>query len=93
MVDIVVSSRRSRPPGTVDAGTFGRRQTDVSWPSVLVQERVGQDGRAFQLLKFRSMPVNAEAESGPVWTRYDDVRPTRRSNHAAVFARRTSAVC
>ena len=46
-------------------------------PVFFVQERVGQDGRAFQLLKFRSMPVNAEAESGPVWTRYDDVRPTR----------------
>jgi exopolysaccharide biosynthesis polyprenyl glycosylphosphotransferase len=46
-------------------------------PVFFVQERVGQDGRAFQLLKFRSMPVNAEAESGPVWSTPDDVRPTR----------------
>ena len=46
-------------------------------PVFFVQERVGQDGRAFQLLKFRSMPVNAEAESGPVWTSHDDPRPTR----------------
>lgn len=46
-------------------------------PVFFVQERVGQDGSAFQLLKFRSMPVNAEAESGPVWTSHDDPRPTR----------------
>jgi exopolysaccharide biosynthesis polyprenyl glycosylphosphotransferase len=46
-------------------------------PVFFVQERVGQDGRAFQLLKFRSMPVNAEAETGPVWTSHDDPRPTR----------------
>jgi exopolysaccharide biosynthesis polyprenyl glycosylphosphotransferase len=46
-------------------------------PVFYVQERVGQDGQAFQLLKFRSMPVNAEAESGPVFTVKDDPRPTR----------------
>ena len=45
-------------------------------PVFFVQERVGQDGRAFQLLKFRSMPVNAESETGPVWTSHDDPRPT-----------------
>jgi exopolysaccharide biosynthesis polyprenyl glycosylphosphotransferase len=46
-------------------------------PVFFVQERVGQDGRAFQLLKFRSMPVDAERASGPVWTAKDDPRPTR----------------
>jgi exopolysaccharide biosynthesis polyprenyl glycosylphosphotransferase len=46
-------------------------------PVFYVQERVGQDGRAFQLLKFRSMPVDAEASSGPVFTARDDPRPTR----------------
>lgn len=46
-------------------------------PVFYVQERVGQDGRAFQLLKFRSMPVDAEATSGPVFTAPDDPRPTR----------------
>lgn len=46
-------------------------------PVFYVQERVGQDGRAFQLLKFRSMPVDAEASSGPVFTAKDDPRPTR----------------
>jgi exopolysaccharide biosynthesis polyprenyl glycosylphosphotransferase len=46
-------------------------------PVFFVQERVGQDGRAFQLLKFRSMPVDAEKETGPVWTIENDPRPTR----------------
>jgi exopolysaccharide biosynthesis polyprenyl glycosylphosphotransferase len=46
-------------------------------PVFFVQERVGQDGRAFHVLKFRSMPVDAEAASGPVFTRPGDTRPTR----------------
>ncbi|MCO5176362.1 MAG: undecaprenyl-phosphate glucose phosphotransferase [Thermomicrobiales bacterium] len=46
-------------------------------PVFFAQERVGQDGRAFQLLKFRSMPVDAEDETGPVWAVPDDPRPTR----------------
>jgi exopolysaccharide biosynthesis polyprenyl glycosylphosphotransferase len=46
-------------------------------PVFYVQERVGQDGRAFQLLKFRSMPVDAEARSGPVFAMRNDPRPTR----------------
>ncbi|CAN5588814.1 undecaprenyl-phosphate glucose phosphotransferase [soil metagenome] len=46
-------------------------------PVFFTQERVGQDGRAFHVLKFRTMPVDAEAESGPVFARPDDTRPTR----------------
>lgn len=46
-------------------------------PVFYVQERVSQDGRAFQVLKFRTMPVDAERSSGPVFTHKDDVRPTR----------------
>lgn len=46
-------------------------------PVFYVQERVGQDGRAFLLLKFRSMPVDAEADSGPVFAIRDDPRPSR----------------
>lgn len=41
------------------------------------QERVGLDGCSFDILKFRSMSVNAEAESGPVWARVNDPRRTR----------------
>ena len=41
------------------------------------QERMGLDGRSFELLKFRSMMVDAEVESGPVWTEERDPRITR----------------
>ncbi len=41
------------------------------------QERMGLDGRSFMILKFRSMRVNAEASSGPVWAIRDDPRRTR----------------
>jgi len=40
------------------------------------QERMGLDGRSFMILKFRSMRVNAEASSGPVWATKDDPRRT-----------------
>lgn len=41
------------------------------------QERLGRDHRPFRMLKFRTMRVDAEAESGPVWTVEDDPRRTR----------------
>ncbi|MDI7262023.1 MAG: TIGR03013 family PEP-CTERM/XrtA system glycosyltransferase, partial [Thermodesulfobacteriota bacterium] len=40
------------------------------------QERVGENGKVFKLLKFRSMVQNAEA-NGPVWAIEDDARITR----------------
>jgi lipopolysaccharide/colanic/teichoic acid biosynthesis glycosyltransferase len=41
------------------------------------QERVGLGGRVFTALKFRSMVVDAEAQSGPVQAGQDDPRITR----------------
>jgi exopolysaccharide biosynthesis polyprenyl glycosylphosphotransferase len=42
------------------------------------QERVGYQGRPFMLLKFRTMRVDAEAVTGPVWaSRGADERMTR----------------
>jgi Undecaprenyl-phosphate glucose phosphotransferase len=40
------------------------------------QERMGLDGRSFRMLKFRTMPEDAEAETGPVWSVEGDTRPT-----------------
>ena len=40
------------------------------------QERVGENGKVFKLLKFRSMVDNAEA-NGPVWAEANDKRITR----------------
>ncbi len=41
------------------------------------QERMGLDGKSFMIVKFRSMRINAEATSGPVWAIKDDPRRTR----------------
>jgi exopolysaccharide biosynthesis polyprenyl glycosylphosphotransferase len=41
------------------------------------QERMGLDGKSFMIWKFRSMRVNAEASTGPVWAVKDDPRRTR----------------
>jgi len=45
-------------------------------PVLLRQERMGLDGRAFSMLKFRTMRVDAEADSGPVWATAGDDRRT-----------------
>jgi exopolysaccharide biosynthesis polyprenyl glycosylphosphotransferase len=45
-------------------------------PVFFVQERVGRDGRRFNVIKFRSMPVDAEQETGPIFATRDDPRPT-----------------
>jgi lipopolysaccharide/colanic/teichoic acid biosynthesis glycosyltransferase len=50
------------------------------------QERMGLDGRSFQILKFRSMAIHAEASTGPVWAIKDDPRRTR----VGAFLRRWS---
>jgi exopolysaccharide biosynthesis polyprenyl glycosylphosphotransferase len=41
------------------------------------QERMGLDAKSFMMLKFRSMRLDAEAQSGPVWATEDDPRRTR----------------
>jgi exopolysaccharide biosynthesis polyprenyl glycosylphosphotransferase len=43
---------------------------------MFVQERVGLDGRPFEMIKFRSMRPDAEAETGPVFAEPNDVRRT-----------------
>ncbi|MEX2273447.1 MAG: undecaprenyl-phosphate glucose phosphotransferase [Vicinamibacterales bacterium] len=45
-------------------------------PAFYRQERMGLDGRAFHVWKFRSMPIDAEEVTGPVWARDDDPRAT-----------------
>ncbi len=41
-----------------------------------VQERIGNDGRRFKMLKFRSMVDEAERDTGPTWATSKDPRTT-----------------
>ena len=50
---------------------------DTPGPVLLRQERVGERGRTFTLLKFRTMVKNAETLTGPVWATEKDPRITR----------------
>jgi len=58
---------------------------DTRGPVLYTQERVGQHGRVFGMHKFRSMVVDAEGESGPVFAARDDPRTT----NVGRFLRRT----
>ena len=55
-------------------------------PVLYRQVRSSIGGRTFKMLKFRTMVVGAEANTGPVWTVPDDPRVTRFGR----FLRRTS---
>jgi Undecaprenyl-phosphate glucose phosphotransferase len=50
------------------------------------QERCGLNGDSFQMLKFRSMRIDAEQQTGAVWASKDDPRRTR----LGAFLRKTS---
>ncbi|MFU8816859.1 MAG: TIGR03013 family XrtA/PEP-CTERM system glycosyltransferase [Pseudomonadales bacterium] len=46
-------------------------------PILYRQERVGLDGKPFQVLKFRSMATDAEKEGQAIWAQQNDPRVTR----------------
>ncbi len=55
-------------------------------PVLYRQERVTWNGERFAMLKFRTMPVDAEARTGPVWSRHGE----RRATPFGALLRRTS---
>jgi sugar transferase (PEP-CTERM system associated) len=50
---------------------------DSKGPAIFRQERVGLGGKTFEVLKFRSMRVDAEEANGAQWAAKDDPRTTR----------------
>jgi lipopolysaccharide/colanic/teichoic acid biosynthesis glycosyltransferase len=50
---------------------------DSPGPVFYVQERMGLDGNIFPVTKYRSMPINAESQTGPVRATAADNRATR----------------
>jgi len=55
-------------------------------PVFFRQERVGWNGEEFTMYKFRSMPVEVEKDTGPVWAQKGDNRATS----FGAFLRKTS---
>ncbi len=53
---------------------------DDGGPVFYRQKRMGRDQVVFDLLKFRTMKIDAEKETGPVWAKRDDSRRTRVGN-------------
>jgi exopolysaccharide biosynthesis polyprenyl glycosylphosphotransferase len=62
---------------------------DGGGPVLYRQVRVGQGGHLFEILKFRSMPVDAEAKTGPVWT-VQGAGHSKRTTRVGGFLRRSS---
>jgi exopolysaccharide biosynthesis polyprenyl glycosylphosphotransferase len=50
---------------------------DSKGPAFFRQDRCGIDNSVFQMVKFRSMKMDAEKSSGPVWSTKNDPRITR----------------
>ncbi len=70
IVGLVVSA-----PIVAIAAPFIKRSSPG--PVFYSQIRCGIGGRPFTIYKLRTMPTDAEAASGPVWTKEDDARRTR----------------
>ena len=58
---------------------------DSKGPIIYRQRRVGLHGRCFEVLKFRSMRVNAEAHNGAQWAQANDPRVTRVGKYLRKF--------
>jgi putative colanic acid biosynthesis UDP-glucose lipid carrier transferase len=62
----------------------------VKWsskgPVFYRQKRISWNGKEFDMLKFRTMPVDAEAATGPVWAKPGEQRATK----VGAFLRKTS---
>jgi lipopolysaccharide/colanic/teichoic acid biosynthesis glycosyltransferase len=77
VVDIALSSVGILLSWPLMLATAIAVRLDTQGPILFRQERVGRDGLAFTLLKFRSMRADAEKSTGPVWATEDDPRITR----------------
>ena len=76
VLDIIISAAALTVmaiPGLVIAWLIKRSSPG---PVFYQQERMGIDGKQFPVYKFRTMPLNAEAGTGPVWADEDDPRAT-----------------
>jgi exopolysaccharide biosynthesis polyprenyl glycosylphosphotransferase len=76
LVDILVGIAGCALLACVAPFIWLANQFSAPGPLFFAQERVGRGGRTFQVLKFRSMIVDAEKFSGAVWAEENDPRIT-----------------
>ena len=76
IVDIVLSSIALLITAPVQLLLAALVRLTSPGPILYRQERMGLDGRTFQMLKFRSMIDDAEDDGGAVWATRDDPRRT-----------------
>ncbi len=50
---------------------------DSKGPVFYRQERIGKNGKKFEVIKFRSMRIDAEENGEPIWAKSNDERVTR----------------
>jgi len=76
MMDLVLSSLVLVITGPLMLLVAAAVKLTSPGPVLYRQERMGLDGKTFQMLKFRSMTADAEAGTGPMKTSRDDRRRT-----------------
>ncbi len=84
--DVVFSAAALVVLAPLLAAIAGAVKLSSPGPVLYRQRRMGLNGQTFDILKFRSMPTDAEAASGPVWSTHGESRATT----AGAFLRRTS---
>ncbi|HWP47818.1 MAG TPA: TIGR03013 family XrtA/PEP-CTERM system glycosyltransferase [Candidatus Limnocylindrales bacterium] len=77
VLDVVISALGLILAAPLMAVTAILIKLESPGPIIFTQERVGKGEKTFQVYKFRSMTVDAEAKTGPVWATDKDPRITR----------------
>jgi exopolysaccharide biosynthesis polyprenyl glycosylphosphotransferase len=77
LVDVVVAVSLLFGLAPLFAIIAGAILVSTGRPIFYLQQRVGQGGRLFWMIKFRSMRCDAESETGPIWAADHDARCTQ----------------
>ncbi|MGI8894764.1 MAG: TIGR03013 family XrtA/PEP-CTERM system glycosyltransferase [Casimicrobiaceae bacterium] len=77
VVDIVAATALLAISAPVMLVTAALVAAENGFPVLYRQERIGQGGRIFRVIKFRSMRTDAEVDGTPRWATSNDVRVTR----------------
>ncbi|HTS16240.1 MAG TPA: sugar transferase [Verrucomicrobiae bacterium] len=77
LTDIIVSSVGLLLTAPMAALASILIKLDSPGPILFKQERLGRESVPFTLFKFRTMRVDAESQTGPVWATDNDPRATR----------------